>query len=203
MEGRMDTRWAQQHAYSHSFYNHEGETCQNPHCGVYGIKNIFVLRHNLSGETVHIGEQCYGRWRSALGLPVGLRHQQYLELLKKRTYELDGRRLSPAELVRLKREHEDNWLKREAEEGKVAPKDIPLYWHKVLRRKSRIAWCQRQVKEGKLELEPFYQPMGNFRTVDEADKWAEEHGGYCGGVKTWQRRSSWLIYINPDYRGEY
>lgn len=202
MEGRMDTRWAQQYTYSHYEHNATGETCQNPHCGYYGIKHVYVLRHNLSGETVHIGEQCYGRWRDVMGFPRSPSFQDYLDALKESTIKR-GQRLSPTELVKLDKDVKDRWLKREAEDGKLAPKDIPLYWDNVLRRKCRRAWCQRQIKEGKLELEPFYQPMGNFRTVDEADKWAEEHGGYCGGVKTWQRQSSWLIYINPDYRGEY
>lgn len=198
----MNTRWAQQHTYDHYFHNSTGETCQNPHCGSYGIKNVFVLIHNMSGERVHIGQQCYGRWRDVMGLPRSPKYQDYLDALIESTLER-GQKLSPAELLRLKRKHDDKWLKREAEDGKLAPKDIPLHWDKVFRRKCRKAWYQKQVKEGNLELEQFYQPMGNFRTVDAADNWAEEHGGYCGGVKTWQRGSCWLMYINPDYRGEY
>ena len=138
-----------------------------------------------------------------MGLPTGPRYRDYLNALKKRTFELKGRQLSTAELVKLQREHDENWLKRDAEEGKLAPKDMPLYWDKLLRKRCSRVWCQKQVKEGNLELEKVYQPMGNFKTVEESDEWAKEHGGYCIGVKSWQGKSHWLMYINPDYKGEY
>jgi len=136
-----------------------------------------------------------------MGLPSGHRYRDYVNALKEHTFELNGRSLSPAELVKIKREQDEKWLKRDAEEGKIAPKDIPLYWDKLLRRKCRRVYYQKQVKEGQLKLELLYQPMENFITVDAADEWAEERNGYCAGVKTWQGESHWLICIH--YKGEY
>lgn len=198
----MERRWAQQLTYSYYEYNGAGEKCQNPHCPAIGIQHIFVFRHILSGDTIHLGEQCYGRWRDVMGFPRSPKYQDYLDALKELTIERG--RLSPAELVKLKREQDEKWLKKEAEEGKLAPKDIPIYWDKLLRRRCMKAWYQKQVKEGQLKLERFYQPMRNFRTVDEACNWAEEHGGYWIGVSTWQGESCWKMYINPHYeKGQY
>ena len=53
-------------------------------------------------------------------------------------------------------------------------------------RESRKEWLLNKSKEGAIKLERILMPLGNFRTLEEADNWAHERGGFC--VSTFIKR---------------
>ncbi len=86
----------------------------------------------------------------------------------------------------------------------MMPGDIPPGVEIKLQRQARKAWILKYCKEHGFALQNIRQPLQNFRTLDEAEEWAREHGGYCGGDMTIRKKKFWSIYVNPHYReGQY
>lgn len=56
-------------------------------------------------------------------------------------------------------------------------------------------WLMKEVKRGNIKLERQDQPLQNFPTMEAADKYAREQGGYCGGGTTVRGSKFWIIYV--------
>jgi len=89
-------------------------------------------------------------------------------------------------------------------EGKLKPENIPPGVDIDLQRKARRNWILKYCKEHGFALQQIRQPIQNFRTFDEAEEWARERGGYCGGDITVRKEKFWSIFVNPYYKeGQY
>lgn len=93
---------------------------------------------------------------------------------------------------------------RMVSKGKLKPENIPPGVDKELRARARKGWILNYCKEQGFHLELIHQPLQNFSTFDEAEEWATERGGYCGGTQTINKEKLWLTYVNPHYKkGQY
>ena len=196
----MSRRWAEQYREEGFYVSRSPKTCQNPHCGNPNILSIHILRHNISGEVVEIGTHCYQRWRIALGLSSEAWFDDYLVLLNEAgTKQLD-KRISPEDMKGLQTEA----VLRLVSRGKLKPENIPPGVEKELQRTARKKWILNYCKEHGFALQLIRQPLQNFSTFDEAEEWAMERGGYCGGTQTTRGEKLWFTYVNPHYeKGQY
>ena len=80
---------------------------------------------------------------------------------------------------------------------------VPALVKREIREDARREWLLKQAKQEIIHLERFDMPLQNFNTRDEAEKYAQEHGGYCSGTITMSGTKCWLLYVNPIYKGEY
>lgn len=197
MEGRMKKKWAEQYSDEGFYYSKIPGKCQNPQCGRNPIFHRHIIRHNLSGDVVEVGTHCYQRWRVAIGLSSTPWFDDYLILLREESRKHEGERLSPSIL----KGYQEKAILRMVSKGKIKPDNIPSTVDKILQRQARKKWLLKYCKEHGFRLQPFNQPMQNFKTFDEAEEWAIEHGGYCGGALTLRGEKFWSIFINPHYNG--
>ena len=196
----MERRWAEQYDDEGVYYSSTPGTCQNPHCGHYPILYRHILRHNLSGEVVEVGTHCYQRWKMCLGLGTAAWFDDYIELLRKEAMKKEGHRIPASEM----KGFQQKTILRMVRRGKLKPEDIPPDVDKKLQRQARKEWILKYCKEHGFALQPMRQPLQNFRTFDEAEEWAMEHGGYCEGTLTIRGKKFWSIYVNPYYeKGQY
>lgn len=200
MEGRMSRSWAEQYRDEGYYYSPHAGSCQNPYCGHYPIFHRHILRHNLSGEVVEVGTHCYQRWRIAIGLSTAAWFDDYVVLLKEEAMKSVGHRIPPSQM----RQIQEKTILRMVSRGKMMPGDIPPGVEIKLQRQARKAWLLKYCKEHGFALQQIRMPIQNFRTIDEADGWARERGGYCSSDMTIRKKKYWSIYINPHYReGQY
>jgi len=198
----MSRSWAEQYSDEGYYYSSQPGYCQNPHCGHDPIFYRHILRHHLSGEVVEIGTQCYDRWRIAHGLsPIDhIIWKKYIDNLKEAALKQDGQKLSPSEMKIIKDDSIIAMVKR----GMVKPDNIPPGVSPDIRRNARIKYILHYCKENNISLTLIRQPLQNFHTIDEADEWAREQGGYCIGTQKIRGDKQWSTFVNPYYRkGQY
>jgi len=99
----------------------------------------------------------------------------------------------------------DDYLELLREEGKKHEgQHVSPSQERELKREARKAWLLKYCKKKGIHLQLVHKPLQNFRTFDEAEEWAMERGGYCGGTRTIRGEKSWNIYVNPYYKkGQY
>lgn len=200
MQGNMDCSWARQYDYAGYYYSSRPGKCQNPRNGHYPIFHRHILRHKISGEVVEIGSHCYQRWRICVGLRTEAWFDDYMVLLKEAGTKQVGEKISLADMKGLQEET----ILRMVSRGKLKPDNIPPGVDKDLQIKARKKYILKYCKEHGFALQPIRQPMQNFSTFDEADEWARERGGYCGGTGTTRGEKFWKTFVNPYYRkGQY
>jgi len=67
---------------------------------------------------------------------------------------------------------------------------------KQVQRQARKIWTQKQVEAGKVFLQRIEEPIQNFPTVEEAEKYALERGGYCEGLDP--SGKYYIIYVRRE-----
>ena len=196
----MDCSWARQYVDEGYYYSSMPGKCQNPKNGHYPIFHRHILRHNLSGEVVEIGSHCYQRWRICVGLSTEDWFDDYIVLLQEESMKSEGHRIPPSQM----RQIQEKTIIRMVSRGKMKPEDIPPGVDIKLQRQARKAWILKYCKEHGFALQQIRQPLQNFRTLDEAEEWARDRGGYCSGDITVRNEKFWSIYVNPHYKeGQY
>ena len=72
-----------------------------------------------------------------------------------------------------------------------------------IKREAYKKWLLKQEKLDAIALPLILQPLENFRTVDEAWKWAMEQGGYCDGTFTKTRNTIYCRKCHRYYEADF
>ena len=70
-------------------------------------------------------------------------------------------------------------------------------------REARKEWILKRSKEGAIKLERILSPISNFRTLEEADNWANERGGFCDSTVIKNRKRKYCSRCGIDYEDEF
>ena len=100
----------------------------------------------------------------------------------------DRWRRAVAPVKRFQAEHEEN-------------SRIRQWRHEKRRYIDLVFWMDEEAPPvGKLIRED--HQLGEFRDFEEADKYAEERGGYCSGIITIMGKEYWCIYVKEGYKAK-